>query len=85
MCSRSLWQALVESGLPPALLGQLYIGGGDKRGHPQGCVGGAPGLCGWSPTAVWVEPQGCVGGAPGLAGPQAFWRASSVVSEDENG
>ena len=63
MCSRSLWQALVESGLPPALLGQLYIGGGDKRGHPQGCVGGAP----------------------GLAGPQAFWRASSMGSEDENG
>lgn len=63
MCSRSLWQALVESGLPPALLGQLYTGGGDKRGHPQGCVGGAP----------------------RLAGLQAFWRASSMVSEDESG
>lgn len=63
MCSRSLWQSLVESGLPPALLRQLCTGGGDERGHPQGCVGGAP----------------------GLAGPQAFWTASFMVSEDESG
>lgn len=60
MCSRSRWRALVESGLLHALLCQVHglcqpcAGGGDERGHPQGCAHGAPGSVG--AQAFWRAP-----------------------------
>lgn len=43
MCSKSLWQALVESRLPPALLATSVPEVGMRELIPR---------------AVWVEPQG---------------------------